>query len=135
MGFDSVICREDVGRLTFVDGDEDVAVGCEGYAGDVLPVLEWERAGFVAEHVLSAEWDLGASAKDGEASKQRGRAASHEADLVQECLNHTHTQVESVVCVSESVKTHLTRSKTDTLLPTGESTEFPSGVKTTLPCR
>lgn len=30
---------------------------------------------------------------------------------------------------------HFTRSKTDTLFPTGLSTEFPSGVNTTLPCR
>lgn len=29
---------------------------------------------------------------------------------------------------------HPTRSKTETLFPTGLSTEFPSGVKTTLPC-
>ena len=30
--------------------------------------------------------------------------------------------------------THLTRSKSDTLFPTGLSTEFPSGVNTMLPC-
>lgn len=31
--------------------------------------------------------------------------------------------------------THLTKSKTETLLPTGLSTELPSGVNATLPCR
>lgn len=30
--------------------------------------------------------------------------------------------------------TYLTRSKTDTRLPTGDRTEFPSGVNTTFPC-
>lgn len=30
--------------------------------------------------------------------------------------------------------THLTRSKTETLFPTGLRTEFPSGVKTMFPC-
>jgi len=30
--------------------------------------------------------------------------------------------------------THFTRSKTDTLFPTGLSTLFPSGVKSTFPC-
>lgn len=54
---------------------------------------------------------------------------------VDDLLLHHPFQASDHDVLKKTEATHLTRSKTETLFPTGLKTEFPSGVNTTLPWR